>query len=1018
MRPIKLTLEGFTCYQRLQEIDFTRSRVFAIAGPTGAGKSSLLDAMTFALFGRVPRLGGRKLEELISLGVARTAVRFEFEAGAKHYRVVRTMSRTQGKKRAQLEEGPTNTPLADGVDEVDRKLRAILGLDYDAFVRCVLLPQGDFAKFLKSEPSKRRQILQDLLRLGVYDRMRELAAGEASQLASRIQEGTRTLEERYAQATPEFLAEKKKALEQAQANRAQGEAALERLRRELERLARIWQDIQKRERALQRRSDLEQRKPLVNDAKQEIERATSAQAVLEKLAAASEKKRDCEAFQLEVKKLETELSDALQQAAQTARALKEAEAEAQNLDMKRRRLLELAKVVPQANERHNWMARRTELFAEKEKACAAFHQQQARLEAAQKRLQQAEQRYGDLVSAQQATGYDAVAYRIFNQARAAAIALKNLREDVERAEQERKLAEQAVGQAERESQQAAAALNGAESALWQAEQVLDQASQDLAGLQDKHRAAVLRSHLKPGDLCPVCGQPVVTPPAAQPLPALEEAERKKSAAEQARKNALSQRNRASEQWAQLQAKRQSACEFLEKSEEQLARARQKFEQAIQALTQALNPFACPENVLLEDFVEAEFQAWDWRKAEYEKLAQQLVEAQQERIKAEGDLGIQTQNLKMQEIEVERTRRGIQEAEQAIERLTKTIEEAGSEDPVLESQQLEACIARIEERYRHSKHQHEQALERKNQAEIKAASAQATLEAVLSELAALSQAAEQAWRAAGFRDELDVRSAARSLDQLEKLEKIVQQYEAEISEVSLELKNLERELGEATTTAAEVEQTRLEVEQAEDFCRRLHQEIGRLESEIRNLEGEIEEAAKLRASISEHERRHVILTQLAKDLRSDQYQNYVLESLFSALVEGASRRLRQLNERYDLVFKDNSFYVADHDFGGELRLADTLSGGETFLVSLALALELSEQIQQKQGSVRLDSLFIDEGFGTLDPENLDLVAGAIENLSRADRIIGVITHVAELHQRLPRYEVRPGVQGSEVRYVED
>jgi exonuclease SbcC len=136
------------------------------------------------------------------------------------------------------------------------------------------------------------------------------------------------------------------------------------------------------------------------------------------------------------------------------------------------------------------------------------------------------------------------------------------------------------------------------------------------------------------------------------------------------------------------------------------------------------------------------------------------------------------------------------------------------------------------------------------------------------------------------------------------------------------------------------------------------------------------------------------------------------------VAGASNRLRELNERYELAFTDNKFSVVDHDHGSQSRLADTLSGGETFLVSLALALELSEQVQQAAGAVRLDSLFIDEGFGTLDSETLDTVADAIESLSKTNRMVGVITHVAELHRRLPRLEVRPTPSGSVVQYVED
>ncbi|MBV9862743.1 MAG: SMC family ATPase, partial [Alphaproteobacteria bacterium] len=99
---------------------------------------------------------------------------------------------------------------------------------------------------------------------------------------------------------------------------------------------------------------------------------------------------------------------------------------------------------------------------------------------------------------------------------------------------------------------------------------------------------------------------------------------------------------------------------------------------------------------------------------------------------------------------------------------------------------------------------------------------------------------------------------------------------------------------------------------------------------------------------------------------------------------------------------------------QLRSADTLSGGETFLASLALALQLSEQVQKAAGATRLDSLFIDEGFGTLDPEALDAAAGAIEILPVGGRMVGIISHIDELSLRLPaRVRVRKGSEGSQI-----
>jgi exonuclease SbcC len=116
---------------------------------------------------------------------------------------------------------------------------------------------------------------------------------------------------------------------------------------------------------------------------------------------------------------------------------------------------------------------------------------------------------------------------------------------------------------------------------------------------------------------------------------------------------------------------------------------------------------------------------------------------------------------------------------------------------------------------------------------------------------------------------------------------------------------------------------------------------------------------------------------------------------------------------------DDFFVVDHDNGRERRRADTLSGGETFLTSLALALQLSEQVQRAAGAVRLDSLFIDEGFGTLDADTLATVSDAILQLGRGHRMVGIITHVQELTAALPaRIEVVRGADGSKIGVVSD
>jgi DNA repair protein SbcC/Rad50 len=189
----------------------------------------------------------------------------------------------------------------------------------------------------------------------------------------------------------------------------------------------------------------------------------------------------------------------------------------------------------------------------------------------------------------------------------------------------------------------------------------------------------------------------------------------------------------------------------------------------------------------------------------------------------------------------------------------------------------------------------------------------------------------------------------------------------------------------------------------------------LEREIETLAERVARAETIARELATARADHALQRRLADDLRNERFQAFVLEETFRELATGASERLRRLSGRYTLEFADDTFVVVDHDNAGERRSADTLSGGETFLTSLALALELSEQVQRAAGAVPLDSLFIDEGFGTLDPETLETVGDAIETLPLGGRMVGIITHVRDLAERLPsRVVVEKRTDGSRLR----
>jgi exonuclease SbcC len=186
-----------------------------------------------------------------------------------------------------------------------------------------------------------------------------------------------------------------------------------------------------------------------------------------------------------------------------------------------------------------------------------------------------------------------------------------------------------------------------------------------------------------------------------------------------------------------------------------------------------------------------------------------------------------------------------------------------------------------------------------------------------------------------------------------------------------------------------------------------------------IESSLEELALRKAEREESARNQKVARQLSLELRADHFKKWLFDEVFSALVIGANRRLVDLTVgQYELVMEGRDFEVIDNLSAGNRRSIKTLSGGETFLVSLAMALALAEQVADTAvGETRLDSLFLDEGFGSLDAESLDVVAGVISELGASGKTVGIVTHVAELAEQMPvRYEIRKSSDGATVSEV--
>jgi exonuclease SbcC len=198
---------------------------------------------------------------------------------------------------------------------------------------------------------------------------------------------------------------------------------------------------------------------------------------------------------------------------------------------------------------------------------------------------------------------------------------------------------------------------------------------------------------------------------------------------------------------------------------------------------------------------------------------------------------------------------------------------------------------------------------------------------------------------------------------------------------------------------------------------------RAEEAVARIDEQIATAERLRDEQRLATEQQQVAEVLAGHLAANRFEKWLLDEALHQLVAGASQTLSDLSAgAYTLAVDGRSggFGVVDHTNASQVRSARTLSGGETFLASLALALALADQVAGLAvgGAARLESLFLDEGFGTLDPDTLDVVASALDELGSRGRMVGIVSHVRELAERLPvRFEVRKVGGSATVERVE-
>lgn len=902
MRPLKLTISGFGPYAGTQELDFSRlgtGGLYLITGDTGAGKTTIFDAITYALFGEASgdSRDASMLRSKYAAPDAPTYVELTFDYGGKSYQVKRspeyTRAKTRGtgntKQAATAELIYPNGNVVTKLKEVNTAIRDIIGLTRAQFSQIAMISQGDFRKLLQAGTEERQKIFRDIFRTKFYDLLQSKLKENVLAVGREKDEISRSIGQYMRSVTCKEDSVYSPDVEKARA----GQLPMAEFQKVLETILKEDADTQK-----QLDSDLDAVEKELDAVKEQLTKAEAYQKAKTELFGKQEQERA--------------LSTQLQEAKGAKDAAKDTEPQQRELT---NRLAQWELLLPKYDDLNTLEAKLT--TAKKDLADAMRKRETAQALQAQLNveIQSLKEEHSQLSSA------EAQKERLFNQ----------LGNASDRKEKFTKLLSEIKDfNAEQEK------LNELQQAFQAA---LATSSRLLQIYNDKNtaflreQAGMMASNLEEGKPCPVCGSihhPVLA--------------------------ALSQDA---------------------PSEADVKHAKKKYEDADKE-TQLASQKASKQNGTVETA----------REALLKTVSDLLPGTSLEEASAAAE-----KNANALQEEIDGLKKELAEMEKSIQR----------------KQELDTQIPGKEKKYQEAANDYTDA-----DTEIKVLSGSIdTLETRIaklrSELPSPDKAAAKAQQEAD-REQLDKLKQA----QAEANEKY-SAYDKELTGVRSAIAQLSQQLAdqpEWDTEALNEQKKALTLRKTE--LRNAH---GNVSYRITANTGARDHIAAQASTLAHLEQQYAWMKALSDTANGDvsgkqkiKLETYIQGAYFDQILMRANIRLQKMSGgQYDLKRRDTvdgyksqsglELDIVDHINASE-RSVNTLSGGESFLASLALALGLSDEVQMSTG-IRLDTLFVDEGFGSLDPEALNKAYNTLASLTEGNRLVGIISHVAELKERIDR-----------------
>ena len=1016
MRIHRLEMQAFGPFAQRQAIDFDElgaHGLFLLNGPTGAGKTSVLDAVCYALYGAVPgaRQQARRLRSDHAAPETAPEVVCEFSSGPRRFEVVRNPQWERPAKRAGGRSTVTEqakTLLREYVngawvekssrnDEASAEITELLGMNREQFTRVVMLPQGDFAAFLRADAASREQLLQQLFGTSRFEDIERQLKAELATATERFQAAEADTEHVLRRARDEI----RRYREEHGASRPgdQPEAHLAEPEQPEQEIDVFRAELAQRTAAA--RTELARLQTAREQAEkhlQDLERLRARGVALEQLLREeAEHVRTGAALEPQRRALETHtaatgLSGYVRavEAAQERAAARTAACEAAVAELSGHSLAQDYGVQAAAAGSAGVLPEGLEARIGADLAAAkAVLEEEERIHALRERSRREDAQAGALRSQAEAAA-GTLASLAGEQARLTgeAAGLTRLAEGESRAEAAEARAGELVSTigAYAAAREEADAAEQAAADARQEYQDLRQVWQDLLQARLEQAAAELAHGLEDGAACPVCGglehpRPASLPPGQEAVTreAEQDAKARADAAEAAFDAARSMAGKAAEAAAALRARGgdgdpAAAQEQLEAARTELERARE----AARALADAERrlegigaELAALEAARSEDLIQA-------AQAESRAAAAAEQAAELSGRVADALHGFESIAARVRSLDL-------------LGRLAGAVREAAG-TAAASSEELERVRDELGEALAGTGFS--------SAAEVNAALLDAgTADAYASAL--------REWDEAGRR--LLVRREGQDAS-------------ADTDGEPVPVPD-EEDVAEAAEQAAAARKAQ---EEAALLVRLLEGSAVRLAEYSTELAEALERTAPLRA-------RRELLQSVADTARGsgeNEYKmtlsTYVLAARLEQVAAAATERLAAMTGgRYALVHSDSKsgnrkaglgLHVTD-EWTGQHRDTSTLSGGESFMASLSLALGLADVVQQEAGGVNIETLFVDEGFGSLDEQSLEQVMDALEGLRDGGRVVGLVSHVAEMKQRIPaQLQILKGRNGSTVRYT--